>query len=200
MMKRRKNGDDHRNGKPGRDLVVVGTSAGGIEALRILIGSLPRDFPAALMVVLHLSPGAPSLLSKILGRESLLPVLDARDGESIQPGHVYVAQPDLHLMVDNGKVRLVHGPRENRHRPAVDTLFRSAAASFTGRVIEYLTGNLNDGTAGLWAIKRAGGTAIVQDPAGCAVSRDAVQRGKRGARGSCGAAQGDSASAPEGDR
>jgi len=146
--------------------VVVGTSAGGIEALRVLIGSLPPDFPAALMVVLHLSPGSPSLLSKILARESLLPVHDPKDGEPILPGHVYVAQPDLHLMVEDGKVRLVHGPRENRHRPAVDTLFRSAAANFTGRVIGVLlTGNLNDGTAGLWAIKRAGGTAIVQDPA-----------------------------------
>jgi two-component system, chemotaxis family, protein-glutamate methylesterase/glutaminase len=166
MTKKRKRGHPHQNGRLGRDLVVVGTSAGGIEALRVLIGSLPRDFPAAVMVVLHLSPHSPSLLSKILARTSQLTIVDPRDGERLRSGTVYLAQPNLHLMVENGKARLVHGPRENRHRPSVDTLFRSAAANFKGRVIGVLlTGNLNDGTAGLWAIKRADGTAIVQDPA-----------------------------------
>jgi two-component system chemotaxis response regulator CheB len=151
---------------PNRDLVVIGGSAGAIDPLRDLIGALPADLPASIFVVQHVSPHAPSMLPAILAAVTKLEVVPARDGDPIKPGHVYVAQPGRHLLVESSQVRVVHGPKENRHRPAIDTLFRSAAWHFRSRVIGIvLSGSLDDGTAGLWAVKRSGGLAVVQDPA-----------------------------------
>ncbi|MDQ5838090.1 MAG: chemotaxis protein CheB [Acidobacteriota bacterium] len=150
---------------PTKDIIVVGTSAGGIEALKTIAGGLPRDFPASVFVVLHTSPESPGILADILARAGALPASNAVDGERIQPGRIYVAPPDRHLIIEPNRVRLTRGPKENRFRPAVDPLFRSAAQVYGPRVIGViLTGNLDDGTAGLWAVKRLGGTAVVQDP------------------------------------
>lgn len=148
-----------------RDILVVGASAGGVEALRILVGGLPASLPVAVFVVLHLSPYERSHLPAILARGSRLPVQAARDGMPITPGQVYVAVPDFHLLLERNQVRTTRGPRENRARPAVDVLFRSAAYHHGPRVIGIvLTGNLDDGTAGLWAVKDRGGIALVQSP------------------------------------
>lgn len=152
---------------PKKEIVVVGSSAGGIEALRTLVGSLPAEFRGSLFIVQHLSPSSPSLLADILDRATKLPVRDARDGEEFQPGYVYVAPPDQHLLLEpGGHVRLTRGPKENRFRPAVDPLFRSAARVYGPRVIGcILSGSLDDGTMGLLEVKRRGGTAVVQAPA-----------------------------------
>jgi two-component system chemotaxis response regulator CheB len=148
-----------------RDIIVIGASVGGIEALRTIAGGLPKDLPAAVFVVLHTSPEAPGILADILDRAGALPALFAVDGERILPGRIYVAPPDKHLVVEPNRVRLTRGPKENRFRPAVDPLFRSAAQVYGPRVIGViLTGYLDDGTAGLWAVKQLGGTTIVQDP------------------------------------
>lgn len=148
-----------------RDIIVVGASAGGVEALTALVAALPADLPAAVFIVLHIGADAPSLLPRILARDARLPVRHAIDGEPITPGFVYVARPDLHLLIEDRHVKLVHGPKENLHRPSVDTLFRSAARWAGPRVIGVvLTGARNDGTAGMRAIKQQGGIAIVQDP------------------------------------
>ncbi len=149
-----------------RDIVTVGASAGGIEALTTLVCNLPPDLPAALFVVVHIPADAPSVLAEILNRAGPLPASAACDKAPIKHGHIYVAPPDQHLLLTPDKMRLTRGPRENRHRPAIDPLFRSAALSFGPRVIGViLSGALDDGTAGLLAIKRAGGVALVQDPA-----------------------------------
>lgn len=148
-----------------RDIIVVGASAGGVETLPKLFGELPASMPAAFFVTLHLSPFSKSTLPEILSRTSVLPAEHPRDGAPLRPGHIYVAPPDFHLMVDDSKIRLGHGPKENRHRPAIDALFRSAALTFGSRVVGVLlTGTLDDGTVGLKEIKRNGGLAIVQDP------------------------------------
>ncbi len=150
---------------PGQDIVVVGTSAGGVEALRELVGGLPKDFPGSVFVVMHTAPDSPGVLAQILDRAGPLPVANAANHDAIRPGRVYVAPPDLHMLLEPGRVRLTHGPKENRFRPAVDPLFRSAAQVFGPRVVGViLTGGLDDGTSGLWAIKRLGGVAVVQDP------------------------------------
>jgi two-component system chemotaxis response regulator CheB len=149
----------------GKDIVVVGTSAGGVEALRTLVGGLPADFPGSVFVVMHTAPDSPGVLAQILDRAGPLPASHAENRERIRPGRVYVAPPDSHLLLEPGIVRVTHGPKENRFRPAVDPLFRSAAQVFGPRVVGVvLTGGLDDGTSGLWAIKRLGGTAVVQDP------------------------------------
>ncbi len=148
-----------------RHLVVIGASAGGIEALCGVVAGLPRDFPAAVAIVLHTSPQAPGVLHEILGRCGPLPALNPKGRERIQPGTIYVAPPDFHLLVEPAHVRIAKGPKENRFRPAVDPLFRSAAQVYGPNAIGVvLTGNLDDGAAGLWAIKQLGGVAIVQDP------------------------------------
>jgi two-component system chemotaxis response regulator CheB len=147
-------------------IVVVGTSGGGIEALRTLVSGLPADFQPPICVVLHTSPQAPGILADILNRAGPLNATNAVNGERLQPGRIYVAPPDYHLIVEPGKVRVTKGPRENRFRPAIDPLFRSAAQVHGPAAIGVLlTGSLDDGTAGLWAIKQLSGTAIVQDPA-----------------------------------
>ncbi len=147
------------------DIIVIGASAGGIEALTQLVRTLPQNFPGSLFVVLHLSPDNPSLLPRILTRAGALEASHPEDGEQFRPGHIYVAPPDLHLLIEENYVRLVRGPKENRHRPAIDPLFRSAARSYGVRVVGVvLSGMLDDGTAGLLAIKRCGGLAIVQHP------------------------------------
>ncbi|HET9979584.1 MAG TPA: chemotaxis protein CheB [Ktedonobacterales bacterium] len=147
------------------DIVTLGASAGGIEALTTLVCNLPRNIPAAFFVVVHIPAEAPSVLAEILDRAGPLPASIARDRAPIERGHIYVAPPDHHLLLTPVAMRLTRGPSENRHRPAIDPLFRSAALSFGPRVVGVvLSGALNDGTAGLLAIKRAGGVTMVQDP------------------------------------
>jgi two-component system chemotaxis response regulator CheB len=150
---------------PGHDIIVIGASAGGVEATSRLVRDLPRSLPAAVFVVVHMPEDASSMLAHILDRAGPLPAHPAVDGQPIVPGHIYVAVPGRHLLVGRGHAHVVHGPRENRARPAVDPLFRTAALAYGPRVIGVvLTGALDDGTAGLLAIKRRGGLAVVQDP------------------------------------
>ena len=146
-------------------LVVVGASAGGVQALRALAAELPADFPCALLVVLHVG-AHPSILPRLLSRSGALSATHAVDGEPYRPGHIHVAPPDHHLLVDGARLRLARGPKEHHARPAIDPLFRSAAlAHGPGVVGVVLTGRLDDGTAGLQAIKAGGGITVVQDPA-----------------------------------
>lgn len=150
---------------PGRDLIAIGASAGGIEALLELASGLPPDLHAALLVVVHLSPTHRSVLPRMVNDVGPLPAAHAVDGETVLPGRIYIAPPNRHLLLDDGKVRLSTGPLENGHRPAVDTLFRTAARAGGERVIGIvLSGSLDDGTAGLIAIRQRGGICIVQDP------------------------------------
>ena len=147
------------------NIIVVGTSAGGVEALTYLVKNLPPDLNAAVIIVLHVSSHSTSVLPKILSRAGNLPVSHAQDGEAIVHGWIYVAPPDYHLLVEEGYLRLTRGAKENRSRPAIDPLFRSAARTYGQRVIAVLlTGMLDDGTAGLMAVKMRGGVAIVQNP------------------------------------
>ncbi len=147
------------------DLVVIGGSAGAIEAIRTIVGGLPADLPAAVLIVIHIPPLADSHLPEIITRSGHLPASHARDGETLQIGHIYIAPPDQHLLVRTGRIELSHGPRVNHSRPAIDTLFRSAARTYGPRVIGVLlSGALYDGTAGLVVIKDYGGLALVQDP------------------------------------
>lgn len=148
-----------------RDIVAIGASAGGIDALKRLVAVLPTDYPGALFVVVHISPGADSILPAILARAGALPAVQAEDHMPIEHGRIHVAPPGLHLLLERGVMRVTTGPKENRHRPAIDPLFRSAAWAYGPRAVGVvLTGNLDDGTAGLWAIKSCGGTTIVQEP------------------------------------
>lgn len=149
-----------------RDVVVVGASAGGVEALRRLAGSLSADFPAALLVAMHLAPGTPSALSQILARAGPLAAVPAEHGAPLAKGRFQVAPPDHHLLIDDGTLMLSRGPTENGHRPAVNALFRSAAVTTGPRVIGVvLSGALDDGAVGLSSVVERGGLAVVQDPA-----------------------------------
>jgi two-component system, chemotaxis family, protein-glutamate methylesterase/glutaminase len=148
-----------------RRIITVGASAGGVTALKLLVEHLPEDLPAAICIVLHVPSGHQSRLPEILNRARTMPAAHAADGERVQQGRIYIAPPDNQLMVEDGFVRVVRGPRENRQRPAIDPLFRSAARAYGSRAIGViLTGALDDGTAGLREIKERGGIAIVQDP------------------------------------
>jgi two-component system chemotaxis response regulator CheB len=150
----------------GHDIIVIGTSAGGLKALSAVLMELPSDFQAAVFVVQHLAADRTSSLPKLLGDVSELPVSSPVDGEPFLTGHVYVAAPDHHLLLSGDRMRVLRGPQENRFRPSIDALFRSAARSHGSRVIGMvLTGYLDDGTVGLQTIKKRGGITIVQDPA-----------------------------------
>lgn len=151
---------------PGHDIIVIGASAGGVEAVSAVVRALPPDLPAAVFVVVHFPADSRSVLPQILARAGALPAVHPEDGETIQTGRIYVAPPGRHLLIEDSRMRLVRGPRENGAIPAVDPLFRSAARWHRGRVVGVvLTGTLDDGTAGLVAIKHCGGVAVVQDPA-----------------------------------
>ncbi|HTN63451.1 MAG TPA: chemotaxis protein CheB [Devosia sp.] len=146
-----------------RSIIVIGASAGGVEALKDLVAELPQDLQAAIFIVLHVGPS--SHLAEILDHAGPLPTVNASSGEDVRQGTIYVAPPGSHMLVHDGHLLLRRGPRENLARPAIDPLFRSAACSYGAQVIGVvLTGSLSDGTAGLRAIKACGGTSVVQDP------------------------------------
>lgn len=148
-----------------RDIVVIGASAGGVDALSGLVQRPPRDLGAAVFVVLHVSPSRTSVLPMILSRRGALPAEHPLDGSVIERGRIYVAPPDRHLVLEDSRIRVIPGPKQNGHRPAIDPLFRSAARTFRERVIGViLSGTLDDGTLGLRAVKKLGGVALVQDP------------------------------------
>ena len=148
-----------------RNIVVIGCSVGGVEALQTIVAGLPENFPAAIFVVLHISPQTHSLLPEILNRAGKLSAKHPIQGEQIKRGRIYIAPPDHHLIIEDGRIVLSRGPKENRHRPSVDPLFRSAARAYGRQVIGIiLTGSLDDGTVGLQAVKKVGGVTIVQDP------------------------------------
>jgi two-component system, chemotaxis family, protein-glutamate methylesterase/glutaminase len=149
----------------GHDIVVVGASVGGVQALSTLVGDLHEDFPGSMFIALHMGPHSGTALPQILGRRTKLRVGHPRDGEPIERNRVYVAPPGHHIRLTGGRIRVASGPRENGYRPSADILFRSAAAGFGPRVAGVvLSGTRDDGTAGLRAIHQRGGLAIVQDP------------------------------------
>ena len=153
------------SGTTGHDIIVVGASLGGLEVLKVLVGGLQADLGAAVLIVQHTAAASPGTLGEILSAHGQLPARLARDGEPIETGRIYVAPPDRHLLVTPGTLRLSDGVRENRARPAVDPLFRSAAVAYRSRVIGVvLTGALDDGAGGLRDVERCGGIPIVQDP------------------------------------
>lgn len=149
----------------GHDIIVIGASAGGVKALIQLVAGLPENLPAAIFIVIHVSPHGTSVIPNILSRNGPLPAVHATEGQAIVPGRIYIAPPNYHLLVKRGYVRVVQGPKENGTRPAVDPLFRTAAKAYGERVVGViLSGTLDDGTAGLMDVKRFGGVAVVQDP------------------------------------
>jgi two-component system, chemotaxis family, protein-glutamate methylesterase/glutaminase len=146
-------------------LISIGASSGGLEALQALVRALPTNLTAPIVVVLHSSPESPGIVGEILNRIGTVPAANAEDGERLTPGRIYVAPPDYHVIVEPGVIRLTRGPKENRFRPAIDPLFRSAASVYGPMAVGViLSGDLDDGTAGLLAIKQLGGTTVVQDP------------------------------------
>jgi two-component system chemotaxis response regulator CheB len=151
--------------EPASTVVVVGASAGGVEAVTTLVGGLPEDLDAAVCVVLHLSPHAESRLAEIIARAGPLPAIQAQGGEQLLPGHVYVAPPDRHLMVRGGQALVARGPHENGVRPSIDVLFRSAALAYGHRAVAVvLSGTRDDGVTGASAVGARGGCVLVQDP------------------------------------
>jgi two-component system, chemotaxis family, protein-glutamate methylesterase/glutaminase len=163
-----------------RRVFVLGASAGGIETMRELLRLLPQDFPAPILLVIHTPADSPGLLAKVLQRESRMLVVNAEDGRKIQGARVYVAPPNFHLLLQGDRMRLMNGPVENRHRPAIDPLFRTAAKTLGAATVGMiLSGYLDDGCAGLFRIKTAGGTTIVQSPDDALVPdmpRNAIER------------------------
>lgn len=163
-----------------RDIVVIGASAGGVQALTRVVSALPAEFPASMFVVVHTSPSWPGMLDRVLNRVDGHRALYARDGMKVEGNSIYIAPPDRHLILKDNSIRVTGGPKQNRNRPAIDALFRSAASAYGDRVIGVvLTGYLDDGSSGLAMIKKAGGVAIVQDPEDAQVSEmplQAIQR------------------------
>jgi len=154
-----------------RNIIVIGASAGGFEALKTLVQGLPDDLEASIFIVWHMAADVRGILPDVLNRHGKIKAANAYDKEPIEPGRIYVAPPDRHLIVEPGHVRVTRGPKENRFRPAVDPLFRSAAHSYRQQVIGViLSGALDDGTSGLWTVKHFGGVAVVQDPRDAEVS------------------------------
>lgn len=156
-----------KNTSTNKHVVVIGTSAGGMKALKTLIQQLPEDFPAPILIVQHISADATgNVLLDALNKCGKLKCVHSKNGNQIKPGYIYLAPSDHHLMIEkNGTLLVTKGAQENRSRPAIDPLFRSAAIAFGSRTIGIiLTGYLDDGTSGLSAIKRCGGICIVQDP------------------------------------
>ncbi|HEY7614743.1 MAG TPA: chemotaxis protein CheB [Gemmatimonadales bacterium] len=163
-----------------REIVVIGGSAGAIESVTEIVCGLPAGFPAAVFIVVHVPGSVSSALPRILSRAGALAAVHPENEAPIEPARIYVAPPDCHLFIEDDRIRLSRGPKENGHRPAIDPLFRSAAHHYAGGVIGVLlSGNLSDGTAGLLGIKQRGGIAIVQDPDTALYSgmpRSAVER------------------------
>ena len=148
-----------------RNIIVIGASAGGFEAIKKIVNDLPGNLDASVLIVWHMSPDVRGVLPQVLNRFNKLPAIHARDKEPIKPGQIYVAPPDHHLLVEKDYIRITRGPKENHFRPAIDPLFRAAALAYGARVIGVvLCGARDDGAAGLWAIKQQGGLAVVQDP------------------------------------
>jgi two-component system chemotaxis response regulator CheB len=157
--------------RPADRLIAIGASAGGVEALSRLVAGLPEDLPAAVVVVLHLPGSFSSRLAEILTRAGRLRAIQARDGSPLKPGCILVAPPGYQLVVQDGRVRLLDTPRVNGVKPAVDLLFQSGAREYGSRIVAVvLTGTLRDGSAGLTAVRKAGGVAVVQDPNDAAYS------------------------------
>ena len=146
-------------------IIVIGASAGGFEAIKKIIRDLPSDINASIFIVWHMSADIRGVLPHVLNKQNKIIAAHAFNGEEIKPNRIYVAPPDHHMLIEDGKVLVTHGPKENRFRPAVDPLFRSAAYAYGNQVIGViLSGALDDGTVGLWTVKHYGGVAIVQDP------------------------------------
>jgi two-component system, chemotaxis family, protein-glutamate methylesterase/glutaminase len=148
-----------------RDILAIGASAGGVEALVFLAKSFPSDLPAAVLITLHLSSQHRSVLDDVLNRAGPLPAAFARHGDALRKGHIYLAPVDRHLLVEDDRIVLGHGTRENNARPAIDPMMRAAAACCGPRTVGVvLTGTLGDGASGLWALDQCGGITVVQDP------------------------------------
>ena len=154
--------------RPGRDIVVIGGSAGGLRAATDILATLPEDFPAAVFIALHRRPNPEDAarLTRVLAHQTTMATESARDEQRIEPSHVYVAASDHHMLLENGIIRVQESPKENRFRPCVDVLFKSAATTYGRRVIGVLLSGImgNDGSAGLWHIRRRGGLTIVHHP------------------------------------
>src|SRR5215831_10506549 len=150
---------------PGHDVVVIGGSAGALPALTTIVAELPSSLSACVLIVVHTRSEGSDGLPSVLDRVSSLPVAFARNHDPVEPGRIYLARPDFHLIVTSSGLRVVHGPRENGFRPAIDPLFRTAAREFGSRVVGViLSGALSDGIYGLNVVKENGGVTIVQDP------------------------------------
>ncbi|HEV2273770.1 MAG TPA: chemotaxis protein CheB [Acidobacteriaceae bacterium] len=148
-----------------RDIIVIGGSAGGFEAIRKVAAGFPADLPAAVFVTIHVTGKSDGILPHVISRAGPLLASHPRDGDPIEPGRIYVAPPDYHLLLQQGRIQLSHGPRENLQRPCINVMFRSAAAAYGERVAGVLlTGLLDDGAAGLWEIQQKNGATIVQEP------------------------------------
>lgn len=150
---------------PKRDLVVIGGSAGALEVLQQFARALPENFQAAILIVIHTSSHAGSLLPEIISRAGKLRAVHPSDGTLIEKGNIYIAPPDFHMIIEGDRLRVLQGPKENLHRPAIDPTFRSAAAYYGPRTIGVIvSGMLDDGTSGMMVIRAAGGETVVQDP------------------------------------
>ena len=148
-----------------RNIIVIGASAGGFEAIKKIAAALPGDLDASIFIVWHMSSDIRGILPQVLNRVGPIGAVHPVDGERVESNRIYVAVPDHHLVLDEGQIRITRGPKENRFRPAIDPLFRSAARDYRRRVIGVvLSGSLDDGSAGLWTVKNRGGLAVVQDP------------------------------------